>query len=306
MIGVGLSSIQSITPYCEAMARGIRDVAVRVAKAVARVFTAVAHLIIAGGTLIKDWVILPICDRVKYSLECIERFFDDLEDEPADYNLRRVHQQGVDVHSGNRDRQTRAAIDLLRAHQGFIPTDRINEAKDQFVKYLYNVRMNQNQKQLAIRALLIPQERGESWGPLLDGNTCYGISGNELIGRLYIFASSLSGKEITNAKMSMIGALSRSYDSFGDRICNDGKTERQVVSVLQGRLKGVNIDDARIQVTKQQAMRMFFYRPENSNPNISLHDLRQAANHFCDENAGVNRAEFIEEIRTYARNSGIV
>ena len=53
------------------------------------------------------------------------------------------------------------------------------------------------------------------------------------------------------------------------------------------------------QVSAEQAMQMFFtieaHQAINTKDNLS-----EAANRFCDENPGVNRQEFIEEINAYA------
>ncbi len=68
------------------------------------------------------------------------------------------------------------------------------------------------------------------------------ISGEEVIGRLWIFASKLTGSEETNAKESMVSGLKDSYDEFMGKVCNPGKVQRLVVGVLQGRLPGVNIE----------------------------------------------------------------
>ena len=87
---------------------------------------------------------------------------------------------------------------------------------------------------------------------------------------------------------------------MGSRVCNQGKTQRLVIGVLQGRLNGVDIElipDMR--VSTAQAVAMFFNIEANKGIR-KLQPLVEAANHFCDQNPAVNREEFILEINKYA------
>ncbi|KAG6559119.1 hypothetical protein RHABOEDO_001749 [Candidatus Rhabdochlamydia oedothoracis] len=211
---------------------------------------------------------------------------------------------GMNVHENDRDQRMKAAIELLFDRQKDITIAEIHEAKDNFVAYLKKCSIDSEKKALAQRALLEPRKNNQDFGPLIndEGFTILGLqmSGADLIGRLRIFISKLPENEQINALTSMISALSDSYNDCNTRVCNQGKTQRLVVAVLQGRLPGVNIEGDVISITTEAAMEMFF--------NIKAHqeidkfkDLIEAANQFCNEHVLVNKDTFILEIKEYAR-----
>ncbi|MDE3046338.1 MAG: leucine-rich repeat domain-containing protein [Verrucomicrobiota bacterium] len=232
------------------------------------------------------------------------------------FQADRPVRQRVDVHEGNRDQKTLEAIKLLLQHQGKLSADEIEKAKDEFIGYLDASLIDEARKELARGALLKAKEKGEVFGPLIDKGyfTILGspMTGKELIGRLWIFSSQLKdSKDQTSAKNGMIFALQDSYDDFDgkkSRVCNQGKTQRLAVAVLQGRLVGVNIDRVPIdlptaqaaEVPTAQALTMFFANPANQA--IDKKDvLMIAVNQFCNQNPAVNRDTFIEEINKYAK-----
>jgi DNA-directed RNA polymerase specialized sigma24 family protein len=222
-------------------------------------------------------------------------------------NAQVAAEHGVNVHEGNRDHRVRAAIKLLRQRQREISRDRINQAVQEFTQYLNGREMNAEDKQLAQLALLAPKGPNEIFGPLISENnfSILGlvISGEELIGRLWAFASKLAEPDQTNAKGGMISALKDSY-LMGSRVCNQGKTQRLIVAVLQGRLAGVDIElIPEMQVSTPQAVQMFFTMKAHRDIE-QLEPLVGAANLFCDENPAVNRADFVREIREYAQAQG--
>ncbi len=220
-------------------------------------------------------------------------------------NGRIAAEQGVDVHQGDRDQRVAAAIALLRERQGRISEDRIIRAVEEFTEYLNRREMNSEHKQLAQHALQGPHDPAD-FGPLIDGNDSIpglGISGEEMIGRLWIFASGLTELDQTIAKEGIISALKESY--YMGRVCQEGKVQRLIVSVLQGRFPGVNIELVEgMQVFKEQAMEMFF-NVEGHKAIDQLPPLIDAANRFCDENPLVNRDEFLHEIGAFAESQGI-
>ncbi len=210
--------------------------------------------------------------------------------------------QGINVHQGDRDQRVRAAIELLRKHQDPISRDDMNQAVQEFTQYLNDREMNPEHKRLAQHALRGPLNRAD-FGPLIDGNdfTIKGlrISGEEVIGRLWIFASNLTGLDQAIAKGGMISALEQSYD-MRYRVCQPGKVQRLIVSVLQGRLAKVNIELIEgMKVGKEVSLRMFFMK-EAHMAIKQLPLLIDAANQFCHENPLVNRAEFFLGIEEYA------
>ena len=184
----------------------------------------------------------------------------------------------------------------------------INKGVQEFTQYLNDCQMDAQHKRLALHALSGPGD-GTDFGPLLS-ETHFNIhrlriSGGEVVGRLWIFASQLVEPDQTNAKNSMISALKDSYYQ-DSRVCNEGKTQRLVVGVLQGRLQGVNIElGADMQLPTAQAVEMFFNVEAHRNID-QLAPLLEAANRFCDVNPLVNRAGFIREIEIYAQNQEIV
>ncbi len=216
--------------------------------------------------------------------------------------------QGTNVHENNRDALTRAALELFYRHQGAIPKARLSQAKDAFIYYLDTVHMNEDQRKLAKDALLQPHRSGECYGPLTGGDNFsvngLMLSGEDLIGRLWIFVSGLSPSEQITAKFGMIRALVKSFE--GDqRVCNGGKSQRLVTAVLQGRLEGVNVDIVNIAIATRDATRMFF-NIEAHKTIRSLEALLAAADRFCDENPGIERAAFLEQINVYAHWESIV
>ncbi|PIS00604.1 MAG: hypothetical protein COT84_06800 [Chlamydiae bacterium CG10_big_fil_rev_8_21_14_0_10_35_9] len=220
-----------------------------------------------------------------------------------------VARHGVNVHEGTRDQRTKNAVELLLRHQGKIKKTEISKAKEEFIAYLNNSPMDSAQKQLAKDALLTPRERYESFGPLIENvSSILGlpVSGETLIARLWIYASKLSKEEEINAKLGMISALRDSY-SYGERVCNQGKAQRLVVAVLQGRLAGVNIEGEIIpkQVSTAQAIGIFLNVEANQALKNKV-DLFEAADKFCHENPGVNREEFMHEIESFAEMQEMV
>jgi hypothetical protein len=208
--------------------------------------------------------------------------------------------QGVNVHEGNRDARTKHAMQLLRDFQGVVSCEIIKLAKNEFVKYLKDF-SDPVTKQLATHALLTPRG-GENFGPLLDEDTfsVYGleITGEEVIGRLWIFASWLGETEQRNAHIGMISALKTSYEN-GARVCNQGKTQRLFIAVLQGVLEGVDIDGVSIPkpISKADAMEMFFTPARQKI--VSEKELTDAAIQFCADNSHINKEEFLKEIKAY-------
>ncbi len=221
-------------------------------------------------------------------------------------NGRPVRELGISVHVGDRDQRVRAAVQLLRQQQEGIPKVRINLAAQEFSHYLKDRQMNAEHKRLAQHALLRLKNR-DIFGPFMDENNCrvlrFAVSGQELIGRLWVFVLKLEEPDRTNAKESMVFALKDSY-FMGSEVCSSGKTQRLIVGVLQGRLPRVNVDIELITgVSKAEAAQMFFNVEAYQNIE-QLAPLIDAANRFCDENPAVDRADFVHEIEEYARHQG--
>lgn len=229
--------------------------------------------------------------------------------------------RGINVHAGNRDQKTREAIALLRRAQGNLSSRQMEQAQRAFIEYLDTSPFNEADKAIVKRVLFTPKEdlppgdpRRELFGPLIDDRefSILGLmmTGREILARHWLYASSLpesrENHEQTNAKHGMIRALIDCCLENGHRLCNQGKTQRLAVAVLQGRLRGVNIeeDDSQRQVRTNVAMSMFFNTTDHQRID-QLAPLLEAANRFCDQNALVNREEFLGQIREYARQGQI-
>lgn len=216
---------------------------------------------------------------------------------------------GVNVHAGNRDQKTIQALNLLKELQGPVPQNLIDAAVNEFIDHLQHaVGISDEVRQRAQYALDGPHN-GDDFGSLLSDAYCnsYQISGREVIARHWIFATTyrdpsdddiLNSQERENAKLGMLTALDQSY-MYGQRICGEGKTQRLVINVLQGRLAGVSVDEIPDIVSTFAAMEMFF--------NIARHQAIESrtlllleADQFCRENGAINRDGFMAEMNSYA------
>lgn len=214
-----------------------------------------------------------------------------------------ARQNAIDVHSGMRDDTTLIAIGkLYEKYPKLIPTT----THSAYLELLAYINADAKNKERALRALQQPRLPGASFGPLVSDTkfTLLGheISGKEFAARLWLFAKSIDDlKERENAKFGIVKALADSFDEFGTLVCNQGKVQRLIVSVLQGRLEGVNIEGHDLgQMTAADAITAFF--------SISAHQtidklsvLLAAAEMFCDENPRVIKDSFMEQILLYAQ-----
>ena len=200
--------------------------------------------------------------------------------------------------------EQRAALLLLREHQGDIDTSDMTEAVENFKAYLAALGDTQK-KALAQDALLRPkreregEDEGEPFGPLLDDIpfSVYGemTTGHEMIGRLWIYASSLA-TESDIAKGGMVTALADSFEST-TRVCHQGKSQRLLIGVLQGRLANVRIDpDPQDAQSVIPAINNFFTDPTHQEiENLAI--LLAAATLYLKQNIVDNKPFFIGKMR---------
>ena len=141
------------------------------------------------------------------------------------------------IFEAERDERTRAAIGLLQQSQGDLNSESISQAVKEFKSYLKKAQISDEDKGKAQQALCpLPYE--------LAHYTFHGmrsISWEELIARLWIFSKGHREKDA--CQHGMIRALVCSIKESGFRILLRGQVQLQVIAVLQGRLKDVNIDD---------------------------------------------------------------
>jgi hypothetical protein len=198
------------------------------------------------------------------------------------------YEYGMSVHQGERDRYTEATYKSLLKFQCDLDDKAIEESFSEFMNTLEN--QAQSDKISKIRQTLgLENALEQGFGGLL--NNAYGITslglngmkGDELIGRLWHFASTYTGneglsenqreKERKNAQASIFSALSNCVESDGHVVCDPGKLQRLAVSVLQGRLPGVNIDAERAQLTATETteiIHMLWKEYQNNNPELPV------------------------------------
>jgi hypothetical protein len=132
-----------------------------------------------------------------------------------------------------------------------------------------------------------------------EGFSCNGFSltGKELIGRLWGFISGCDEKNQDECKEGMLTALSKSFEGK-NLVCNQGKTQRLLIAVLQGRLEGVQIDDLAPVLTPDQAVRLFF-EDERRQGIENREELLREANRFLEENPIVHRESFMAKLEEF-------
>jgi hypothetical protein len=215
---------------------------------------------------------------------------------------------GINVHANDRDARTKAALESFYATQGDIPQAAQDAAYNEL---LASIEEREEPLKTRVKHALFIQDTGhpEFFPCLIQGQFSVNgleIHGKELISRLWIYASTLEDVgDRDNAKLSIIQALHDSFNHDGSRVCNQGKTQRLVAGVLQGRLPGVNIEGHELgQVTKQQAVQMFFHIPAHAalleRDDDARVELLAAANAFADVNPNIPRAEFLAEVAATA------
>lgn len=240
-----------------------------------------------------------------------------------------VNQQGaplfdttIDIHE--RDSENQEAVRLLTNLIPLTP-DQIAQNVSEFKAYLGTL-PDSRIKQKALYALEAAGARDE-FGPLLPTHEA-------LIARLWYFSSHYAPvqppgvtieRERDMAKYGIVLGLSRSFNFDGTRVCDQGKKAHLVVSVLQGRLNGVNFDYVPIprngvpalepMITETQrrqaieqlahaSLREFFN--EEANRELNKQDLIRAAEAFIANKPGIDRGTFLQLMNDYMVQSEII
>jgi hypothetical protein len=216
--------------------------------------------------------------------------------------------EAQNVHSGSRDRKTKEALQALVAHQGPISQEQIDIGINEFIDHLNNAVVSNETKSLALRALSGPREENSPWASFLEfrKNPTYGLTREESLARLWNFSKTYTDpnrsenpeSERPVIKEAMIVAFSKSFDILPDggtkRVCDEGKLQRLVVNVLQGRLAGAQIDTIPDVTPVNVAMEQFFALPGIQE--IEYKDeLLEAGNLYCNENVSIHRIDFLAE-----------
>ncbi len=95
----------------------------------------------------------------------------------------------------------------------------------------------------------------------------------------------------------MVTALSTSFE-HGSLVCNQGKTQRLLIAVLQGRLEGVQIDDLAPVLSPDHALAVFFSDERRQNIN-DKEELLAEANSFLQLNPSVQRESFMAKLEEF-------
>ncbi len=223
-------------------------------------------------------------------------------------------ESSLDVHHGNRDKKTRDAFLLLVNATKEMTADDMNMYVQSFLEILKKDRFDN------ARFILTEDDHSSAFRSrfLKDFSLIQNTktSGREIIGRLCYFIAQLDHVDQQNAIESMINVLHNESGSKGSKICPLGITERLFTSVLQGRLKHVQIDEAgdigliSIRDTNQKddpvkSINDFFSSPEHRKI-TNYEELKTAAIKFCQINQHkVNQNKFLNEIEAYASAQGI-
>ena len=171
-----------------------------------------------------------------------------------------IYRKGVNVHS--RDQKVRNAYELLERTQGAARARDFTDLQDWFAHQRASPQIDLaikaiGWKRCPTKSLVLDQLGQGAWPPLILSGvwSIKGklMDGRELLGRLYRFGKEYKrGEEFDEIMASIVNALANSYDDKGNMVCNPGKAGRLISAVLQGRLKGVIIDQGMQQQQQEE------------------------------------------------------
>lgn len=209
----------------------------------------------------------------------------------------------ISVHAGKRDDYTRDAIIALYAKQGDLSQSQIDTAYTELIEFLVS---DKKTSEKTIAALCDPGRFRGAYGALVgDGPLTvrgHEIHGKEFAARLWLFTKSIEDeKDKELAKYGIISGLLASHDEdSGTLWCNPGKVQRLVVSVLQGRLEGINVEGHELGVVDDKTALALFFQCKKHNEFKKLEDLIAAAQTFIEENPSIMKEAFMQGIYGYA------
>lgn len=210
----------------------------------------------------------------------------------------RAGQREMDVHTGDRDRRVNQAFKLLVKAQGGIEEAVIHREYNEFRAYVQAF-ADRKIGTAALRVMdgwraLYP-DRGMMRGVI--AGYLGGLNVTQMLARSWIFAKNHADNHYL--RRAMVEAVAR---CAGGRCPTGGGGQELAVALLQGRLRGVNIDRlARgAQISGPVAMEDFFRRPAHR-VLASRAAVLEAANKYMRENPLVKKEEFSKEINEYIR-----
>jgi hypothetical protein len=218
---------------------------------------------------------------------------------------------GIDVHRGDRDGRTRNALIALVQQEERLSREEIERSVEEFLDYLRGLRSPHRTFALqarALRTLQGPRKERDNFPPLFDEQypvtiQGYEISGWELIGRLWRWIGAIRDPvDRESAQQGMVEALADADDPDTGLVCHAGKAQRLAVSVLQGRLPGMEIDvEGEEEWTGERAAALFFMNPAHQQLQTQR-ALEAAAEQFLQDNPAIRpvRIGFLGAVRRFA------
>ena len=180
---------------------------------------------------------------------------------------------GSDVHSSGREQRTREAVELLYNHKA-LTSNEINIANNECCVYI------EHKFDGACKIL------DELMSAMFDFKGMHFV-GSHFIAHIWNYAQFADDADF--AKQSFVTALKESRD-----VCYDGKIQRLVIAVLQGRLPGVDIEILDHQIADWNTyltdfnfkhpylMKQYFATPQDTTlENECLKYLALAADKYC-------------------------
>ena len=160
---------------------------------------------------------------------------------------------GLDVHAGDRDQKVTEALRILVTTQGHVSTEDLMADVAACKDYITRGSFSDEQKLRALNAI-DGKRVANGWGSLLSQSSSdafANLDGIGLVGRLWRFADRYVDPEVPNdaenARRAFVMACVDSADTDSWMVCNLGKVQRIVCSVLQGRLPEIAVDrEARV------------------------------------------------------------
>lgn len=162
----------------------------------------------------------------------------------------------INVHASGRDRRTWKAIDLFKEESTkkyhFDPKSIDLEIKDMFAFFSNRQNFPDDSTYHKARVTLGLEKSTDSnsYGPLIGGHN--DVRNKEILARMWHFtrvyddpkAVSVEQKktERQNALKSFISGLASAVEHGDHLVCDPGKIQRLVISLLQGRIDKVNVD----------------------------------------------------------------
>ena len=232
------------------------------------------------------------------------------------------------VHAPGRDQHTKNALGIFKAQYDY-STGNEDDDFNGFLSYLAQYPDSFTKLSAEYVLGLKESNTNNAFGPLVQDDTItaydLGLTAKAFLARIWHFINQgtfidLLGHEMTgealiqdrdNAKNSLVQSLAQAYDESGNIVCNAGKLQRIVTGVLQGRFKGISVDNPKF--TKEQmsasvanALTDFI---SSQKEDVSAEWLRENASIWLDANPhgfegryfDAFKTQFIKELDDYIK-----